>query len=115
MICHLAVQIDVRVSVTDPARDAQVNVVGMINVLEAARTVGARVVFASSGGALYGRDAAIPSPEDVLTLPESPYGVAKLCAEHYIGLYTGCSAPSTACCGSPTFTARARIRPVKPE
>ena len=87
LICHLAAQIDVRVSVTDPARDAQVNVVGMINVLEAARTVGARVVFASSGGALYGRDAAIPSPEDALTLPESPYGVAKLCAEHYIGLY----------------------------
>ena len=87
LICHLAAQIDVRVSVTDPAADAQANVVGMINVLEAARTVGARVVFASSGGALYGRDAAIPSPEDALTLPESPYGVAKLCAEHYIGLY----------------------------
>ena len=87
LICHLAAQIDVRVSVTAPAEDAQVNVVGMINVLEAARTVGARVVFASSGGALYGRDAAIPSPEGALTLPESPYGVAKLCAEHYIGLY----------------------------
>ena len=87
LICHLAAQIDVRVSVADPAADAQVNVISMINVLEAARTVGARVVFASSGGALYGRDAAIPSPEDALTLPESPYGVAKLCAEHYIGLY----------------------------
>jgi UDP-glucose 4-epimerase len=87
LICHLAAQIDVRVSVTNPAQDAQVNVVGMINVLEAARTVGARVVFASSGGALYGRDATIPSPEEALTLPESPYGVAKLCAEHYAGLY----------------------------
>lgn len=87
LICHLAAQIDVRVSVTDPAGDAQVNVVGMINVLEAARSVGARVVFASSGGALYGRDAEIPAPEDAQALPESPYGVAKLCAEHYIGLY----------------------------
>src|SRR5271165_5305854 len=84
LICHLAAQIDVRVSVTDPVRDAQVNVVGTINVLEAARTIGARVVFASSGGALYGRDAPVPSPEDALTLPESPYGVAKLCAEQYM-------------------------------
>ena len=87
LICHLAAQIDVRVSVADPADDAQVNVTGTINVLEAARAVGARVVFASSGGALYGRDAVIPAPEGALTLPESPYGVAKLCAEHYIGLY----------------------------
>jgi UDP-glucose 4-epimerase len=87
LICHLAAQIDVRVSVANPAEDAQANVVGTVNVLEAARAVGARVVFASSGGALYGRDAVIPSPEDALTLPESPYGVAKLCAEQYIGLY----------------------------
>jgi UDP-glucose 4-epimerase len=49
--------------------------------------VGARVVFASSGGAIYGRDAPIPSAEDVLPLPESPYGIAKYCAEQYIGLY----------------------------
>jgi UDP-glucose 4-epimerase len=87
LICHLAAQIDVRASVADPAGDAQANVVGTVNVLEAARAAGARVIFASSGGALYGRDAAIPSPEDALTLPESPYGVAKLCAEHYVGLY----------------------------
>ena len=87
LICHLAAQIDVRASVADPAADAEANVVGTVNVLEAARAAGARVVFASSGGALYGRDAAIPSPEGAPTLPESPYGVAKLCAEHYIGLY----------------------------
>ena len=61
LICHLAAQIDVRVSVTDPARDAQINVDGTVNVLEAARQVGARVLFASSGGALYGRDAPVPS------------------------------------------------------
>jgi UDP-glucose 4-epimerase len=87
LICHLAAQIDVRASVADPAADAQANVVGTVNVLEAARAAGARIVFASSGGALYGRDAAVPSPEDAPTLPESPYGIAKLCAEHYIGLY----------------------------
>jgi UDP-glucose 4-epimerase len=87
LICHLAAQIDVRVSVDTPASDVQVNVAGTVNILEAARNVGARVVFASSGGAIYGRDAPIPSPEEVLPLPESPYGVAKYCAEQYIGLY----------------------------
>ena len=87
LICHLAAQVDVRVSVETPAPDAQVNVVGTVNVLEAARNVGARVLFASSGGAIYGRDVPIPSPEEVLPLPESPYGIAKYCAEQYIGLY----------------------------
>lgn len=87
LICHLAAQIDVRASVTDPAADAQVNVTGTINVLEAARAAGARVLFASSGGALYGRDAPVPAPEQAPTEPESPYGLAKLCAERYIGLY----------------------------
>jgi UDP-glucose 4-epimerase len=87
IICHLAAQIDVRASTADPAGDAQVNVTGTINVLEAALAVGARVMFASSGGALYGRDSEIPAPEEALTEPESPYGVAKLCAEQYIGLY----------------------------
>jgi UDP-glucose 4-epimerase len=87
IICHLAAQIDVVASVAAPAQDEQVNVLGTVNVLEAARRAGARVVFASSGGALYGRDAPIPSREDVLPLPESPYGIAKYCAEQYIGLY----------------------------
>ena len=87
LICHLAAQIDVRASVDAPAADAQVNILGTVNLLEAARLAGARVLFASSGGALCGRDAPIPSPEDVLPLPESPYGIAKYCAECYIGLY----------------------------
>ncbi|HSZ46040.1 MAG TPA: NAD-dependent epimerase/dehydratase family protein [Streptosporangiaceae bacterium] len=87
LICHLAAQIDVRASVSQPAADAEANVVGTVNVLEAARAVGARVLFASTGGVLYGRDAPIPSLEDVLPLPESPYGVAKHCAEQYIMLY----------------------------
>jgi UDP-glucose 4-epimerase len=72
LICHLAAQIDVRVSVDAPAQDAQVNVVGTVKVLEAARSVGARVLFASSGGAIYGRSAPIPSSEDVLPCPNRP-------------------------------------------
>ena len=87
LICHLAAHIDVRSSVSSPAADAHANVVGTVNVLEAARAIGTRVLFASSGGALYGRNAPIPSREDVLPLPESPTGIAKYCAEQYIGLY----------------------------
>ena len=87
LICHLAAHIDVRTSVDAPAQDSQVNVVGTVNVLEAARGIGARVLFASSGGILYGSNAAIPSREDVLPLPGSPVGIAKYCAEQYIGLY----------------------------
>ena len=87
LICHLAAQIDVRASVDAPADDAQINILGTVNLLEAARAADARVLFSSSGGALYGRDAPIPSREDVLPLPESPYGVAKYCAEQYVGLY----------------------------
>jgi UDP-glucose 4-epimerase len=87
LICHLAAQIDVRASVEAPAADAGVNILGTVNLLEAARQAGARVLFASTGGALYGREAPIPSLEDVLPLPESPYGIAKYCAECYIGLY----------------------------
>jgi UDP-glucose 4-epimerase len=87
LICHLAAQIDVRASVAKPAADAQTNVIGTINVLEAAKGAGSRVLLCSTGGALYGRDAPIPSMEDVLPLPESPYGIGKYCAEQYLGLY----------------------------
>jgi UDP-glucose 4-epimerase len=87
LICHLAAQIDVRASVALPANDAQTNVVGTVNVLEAARAADVRVLMCSTGGALYGKDAPIPSMEDVLPLPESPYGVAKYCAEQYLDLY----------------------------
>lgn len=87
VICHLAAQIDVRASVAHPAADAMANVVGTVNVLEAAHEAGARVVFASTGGALYGADAPLPSGEDTPVAPEAPYGTAKLCAEHYITLF----------------------------
>jgi UDP-glucose 4-epimerase len=87
LICHLAAQVDVRASVADPAADAAVNVIGTVNVLEAAHAASARVVMASTGGAIYGRDAPVPSAESVRPEPESPYGISKYCAEQYVGLY----------------------------
>ena len=86
-IVHLAAQADVRVSVEEPARDAAINVLGSVNVLEAARLVGARVVFASTGGAIYG-ECARPAREDDPCLPLSPYGAAKLAAEGYLGAFS---------------------------
>lgn len=86
-IVHLAAQADVRVSVAEPDRDAAVNVIGTVNVLEAARHVGARVVFASTGGAIYG-ECERPAREDDPCLPLSPYGAAKLAGEGYLGAFT---------------------------
>jgi UDP-glucose 4-epimerase len=85
-IVHLAAQADVRVSVARPGFDADVNVVGTVNVLEAARQVGARVVLASTGGAIYG-ECERPAREDDPCLPLSPYGAAKLAAEGYLGAF----------------------------
>ena len=83
-----AAQIDVRVSVSDPARDASVNVIGLLNVLEGAREAGTRrVVYVSSGGVVYGEPEQIPTPEVAPKLPLSPYGVAKLSGEHYLHYY----------------------------
>jgi UDP-glucose 4-epimerase len=87
VICHLAAQIDVRASVAAPAVDATINVVGTVNVLEAARAVGSRVVFASTGGAIYGGGVPVPASEDGQPGPEAPYGTAKYCAEQYLALY----------------------------
>lgn len=87
LICHLAAQVDVRLSVSLPRVDAEANVMGTINVLEAARGVSARVIFSSTGGALYGATAPVPSPESTAPDPTSPYGVAKYCAEQYVSLY----------------------------
>ena len=87
-IFHLAAQIDVRRSLTDPAWDASINVQGTINVLEAARIHGvARIVNSSTGGAIYGEAETIPSSEQTPPLPEAAYGQSKLSAEGYLGLY----------------------------
>jgi UDP-glucose 4-epimerase len=88
LIFHLAAQMDVRRSVADPPFDAQVNVVGFLNLIEAARKYGLkRVVFSSTGGAIYGEQDQFPCDEDHPRRPVSPYGVAKLATEAYLFFY----------------------------
>ncbi|MBS1889250.1 MAG: GDP-mannose 4,6-dehydratase [Actinobacteria bacterium] len=90
LVFHLAAQIDVRKSVEDPFFDAAVNVGGTANVLEAARAAGVgRVIFISTGGALYGEgaDKQLPLPESTPIAPLSGYGQSKYAAEGYLGLY----------------------------
>lgn len=88
VLCHQAAQLDVRRSVADPAYDADVNVVGTLRLLQAGVEHGLRkVLFASSGGAIYGGATVLPTPEDYPTRPISPYGVAKLTVEHYLHYY----------------------------
>ena len=83
---HLAAQADVRVSVERPDYDADVNLLGTIRVLEAARSVGAQVVFSSTGGAIYG-ECERPAREDDPRAPFSPYGASKLAAEEYLATW----------------------------
>jgi UDP-glucose 4-epimerase len=88
VIFHLAAQSKVRPSVDDPIHDARVNVLGTLNVLEAARRGGVRkVCFASSGGAIYGGGAKLPTPETAAKAPESPYGISKKVVEDYFRWY----------------------------
>ena len=88
-VCHQAAQIDVRKSVADPAYDASVNLVGFLTLMEAAVRSGVRrVVFASTGGAIYGEQDTFPADEAHPTRPISPYGVAKLSTEHYLYYYS---------------------------
>lgn len=83
---HFAAQADVRVSVAQPDVDADVNVVGTIRILEAARKHDTKVVFASTGGAIYG-ECDRPAPEDAPRRPLAPYGTSKLAAEEYLQTY----------------------------
>jgi len=84
LVFHLAAQIDVRVSMEEPARDAAVNVLGSVNVFVAAHAAGVRrVVNTSTGGAIYGETAVVPTSETVPADPVSAYGLSKLSAEHY--------------------------------
>ena len=88
MVMHLAAQMDVRKSVEDPMFDAQVNILGTLNVLQQSIKHGVRkVVFSSSGGAIYGEQEIYPAPESHVTRPLSPYGVSKLCGEQYLSYY----------------------------
>jgi UDP-glucose 4-epimerase len=90
VVFHLAAQIDVRKSVADPAFDASINVGGTANVLEAARVAGTRrLVFVSTGGAIYGEGDGqrLPLPESSPIAPMSPYGQSKHAAEGYLALF----------------------------
>ncbi len=88
VVFHLAAQIDVRASIEEPARDADVNVLGAISVLEAARHSGVRrLVHTSTGGGLYGDAELLPTPEDHPVRPLAPYGQSKYAAEGYFELY----------------------------
>jgi len=88
IIVHHAAQMDVRRSVNDPSFDADVNILGLINLLEAARRGSVRqVVFASTGGAIYGEQDVHPADETHPARPVSPYGVAKLASERYLYFY----------------------------
>jgi UDP-glucose 4-epimerase len=87
-LVHHAAQIDVRRSVADPRLDADVNIAGTLNLVEAGRSAALRkVVFASTGGAIYGEQDEFPASEDHPTRPISPYGVAKLAVERYLYYY----------------------------
>jgi UDP-glucose 4-epimerase len=83
-IFHLAAQASVVASVENPGRDCDVNVKGTLNVVEAAGACGASVVFTSTGGALYGDEAPMPTPEQQIPAPLSPYGASKWAAEAYV-------------------------------
>ncbi|HUI26594.1 MAG TPA: NAD-dependent epimerase/dehydratase family protein [Candidatus Kryptonia bacterium] len=85
---HHAAQMDVRRSVADPIYDARVNIIGLLNLMEHGRRNGLRrVIFASSGGTVYGEQETFPAPESHPLAPVSPYGVAKLASERYLFYY----------------------------
>jgi UDP-glucose 4-epimerase len=86
LVVHLAAQADVRVSVERPGYDADVNVLGTLRILEAARPHGAQIVFASTGGAIYG-ECDGPAPETAERRPLAPYGTSKLCGEEYLATW----------------------------
>jgi UDP-glucose 4-epimerase len=88
LVNHHAAQIDVRTSVQDPAKDASINLLGLLNIAESALEVGTRrIVYVSSGGVVYGEPDQIPTPETAPKLPLSPYGVTKLAGEYYLHYY----------------------------
>jgi UDP-glucose 4-epimerase len=88
LVSNHAAQVDVRVSVTNPAEDARVNALGVLNLTEAALAAGTkRFLYVSSGGVVYGEPDERPTPESAPKLPLSPYGVTKLAGEHYLHYY----------------------------
>jgi UDP-glucose 4-epimerase len=89
VINHHAAQTSVRISVEDPLNDCRRNVLGSLNVLEAARQAGTgKVIYISSGGAIYGEPASLPCTEENPIRPDSPYGATKHAPEHYLDIYS---------------------------
>ena len=87
-LVHHAAQMNVRFSVADPVADARENILGSLNLLQASKDAGVKkIIFASTGGAIYGDEAPIPARETDAPWPESPYGIAKLAVEHYLRYY----------------------------
>ena len=87
-LVHHAAQMNVRFSVADPVADARENILGSLNLLQAAAEAQVqRIIFASTGGAIYGDEAPIPARETDSPWPDSPYGIAKLAVEHYLRYY----------------------------
>jgi UDP-glucose 4-epimerase len=88
VIVHHAAQMSVQVSVSDPILDARENILGSLNLFQAAAQAEVeKIVFASTGGAIYGDDAPLPAREEDRPRPEAPYGIAKLAVEHYLHFY----------------------------
>jgi UDP-glucose 4-epimerase len=88
IVNHHAAQIDVRKSLEDPASNADTNIIGSINLFELSINYGVkRIIFSSTGGALYGEPKDLPASEDTLIEPLSPYGVAKYCVENYLNYF----------------------------
>lgn len=88
VIFHLAAHIDLRESFKDPAHDAQNNIIGSLNILKLMANFGTRkIIFSSTGGAIYGEAKQIPTPETYSAIPASPYGISKLAVEHYLDVW----------------------------
>jgi UDP-glucose 4-epimerase len=88
VIVHHAAQMSVQVSVSDPVLDAQENILGSLNLFQAAAQARVeRIIFASTGGAMYGNEAPLPAREEDRAQPEAPYGIAKMAVEHYLHFY----------------------------
>ena len=99
-VFHLAAQVDLRASVSDPQFDARSNVLGTINVLEASRRAGVqRVIYAASGGSRYGAPTRLPVDETARLDPLSPYAAAKVAGEMYVSAYAGMYGLAPICLG----------------
>ena len=113
-VFHLAAQSSVTQSVADPERDCEINVRGTLNVLESSTRHRAPVVFTSTGGALYGDRAPLPTPEDTPPAPVSPYGASKWAGEAYVATWREASGSPTPSADSATSTGRGRARTGRP-